>query len=440
MRAPLVIPVLSFAFALALGGWSVEAAPGSSEQPEAPTPQGTHGNHELGPALSFDQSLGDAQTTPMVRGLEQASEDKRKIDAEIPKVVFGPEVQVLAGSRVIPEEIRGFEIQITATQSWSLGRYAANRREAADAETDLLDARARATALEQRLAAAHAWIRLHAAERELALAERELALAEELSATIDLGRREGVSTRAELADARAREAEAKAVVIDLVGRVHDLGLELGRETGADGRAPLRTTGEYPDPQLPSEDELRRRFDEVDGLPDVVVARLQARAERAAAAEAKAARANTMNAGASFQRESGSDIVIFGVIGAQFGIDGGEREQGTALAAARESEATAESTALALSATLTIALHDLHHTHERMVVLRDQSLPAHDELVVANEAALELGEGTLPRVLEARARRSAVARELSSAEADWVWARVEVWLYLEAFEQAEQEGA
>lgn len=423
----------SFLLALLLASPSA-AAPGSGEQAESTTPRRSH-PHEPGPALSFDESVGAAEDTPLVVGLAEASEDKRHIDAAIPKVVLGPEVQVLAGSRVVPEEIRGFEIQITATQSWSLGHYAGKRREAAEAETDVLDARARAQALDQRLAAAHAWIRLRAAERQLALAERELELAKQLSATLELGQREGVTTRAELADARAREAQAEALIIDLVGLVHDLGLELGRETGADGRQPLRTRGDYPDPQLPSEDELRRRFDEVDALPKVAVARLQARAERAAAAEAKAARASSMNAGLSFQRESGSDVVLFGVLGASFGIDKGQREQGSALAAAREAEATAEASALALSATLTIALHDLHHTHERLVVLRDHTMPAHDELVAAHEAALEQGEGTLPFLLEARSRRSVIARELAQAEADEVWARVEVWLYLEAFESA-----
>jgi cobalt-zinc-cadmium efflux system outer membrane protein len=414
------------------------AAPGTGTTEPTPSRPG-HTRHEFGPALTFDQSLGAAEETPMVEGLTEAGEDKKRIDAAIPKVVVGPEVQVLSGARVIPEEIRGFEIQITATQAWSLGHYASHRREAAEAETDLLDARARATALEQRLAAAHAWIRLHAAETMLALAEQEHGLAGELVSTTELGQREGVFTRADVADARSREADAKALVVDLIGQVHDLGLELGRETGADGRAPLRTRGDYPDPVLPSEDELRRRFERVDALPQVAVAKLQARAERAAAAEAKAARATTMNAGFSFQRESGTDIVIFGALGANFGIDRGQREQGTALAAAREAEAQAETAKIDLAATLTIALHDLHHTHERLTILRDTTLPAHDELVAARQAAVELGEGTLPQLLEARARRSAVVREVASAEADWVWARIEVWLYLEAFEAAEAEG-
>jgi cobalt-zinc-cadmium efflux system outer membrane protein len=425
--------LLALALAL-LPGSHAWAAPGSGEQAESPAPRRQHA-HEPGPALSFDDSLGAAAGTPLVVGLDEAATDKRKLDAAIPKVVLGPEVQVYAGGRVIPEDIRGVEVQITATQSWSLGHYAGKRREAAEAESDLLDARARAQALDQRLAAAHAWIRLHAAEQQLALAQDELALAQELSATLELALREGVGTRADVADARARAAVAEQLVIDWTGQVHDLGLELARETGADGRTPLRTRGDYPDPQLPSEDELRRRFEQVDGLPKVAVAKLAARAQRAAAAEAKSARASWMNAGFSFQRESGTDIVIFGVVGAAIGIDKGERERGTALAAAREAEATAESNALALTATLTIALHDLHHTHQRMVVLRDHTLPAHDELVAARQVALEQGEGTLALLLDARARRSAVARELAQASADEVWARVMVWLYLAAFEEA-----
>jgi hypothetical protein len=63
------------------------------------------------------------------------------------------------------------------------------------------------------------------------------------------------------------------------------------------------------------------------------------------------------------------------------------------------------------------------------------LPAHDELVAARQVALEQGEGTLALLLDARARRSAVARELAQASADEVWARVMVWLYLAAFEEA-----
>ncbi len=424
-------------------GTTARAAPPSdiqpSDQPEGPLRPG-HRGHRQGPALSFDESVGASATTPRVEGLEQASEDKHALDRAIPKLFEGPQVQVLAGARVIPEEIRGFEVQVTATQSWSLAGYGRERIAAARAETEVLEVEARAVALEQRLAAAHAWIRLHAAELQLQLAEQELTYLRELVATLELAREEGVVTRSVVADAKAREAEAVARVSDWVGEVHDLGLVLARETGVGGRQPLRTSGDYPDPQLPSEDELRQIFSELDQLPAVAQHRLQARANRAQAAEVQAMRATTMNAGVSFQRESGSDVVIFGVLGANVGIDKGQRERGVAVAAAHRAEAEAEATELALETTLTTALHDLHHTREQFDILGQLTLPAQDELVASRQEAVELGEGTLPLLLEARARRSAIASELAAAEAAWVWARVEVWIYLEAFLAEHEEVA
>ena len=67
------------------------------------------------------------------------------------------------------------------------------------------------------------------------------------------------------------------------------------------------------------------------------------------------------------------------------------------------------------------------------MLRDRTLPALDELIAANTAALELGEGTRAQLLFAQHRRNLAARELLAAEADHAWARVQIWLYLEALD-------
>ncbi|PRP90885.1 Outer membrane efflux protein [Enhygromyxa salina] len=392
-----------------------------------------HGVAEIASAaLSFDESLGATPDTARVRGLEESAERKRELDDAIPAVTAGPSVQVMPGARVHPSGARGFEIQITATQSWSLEGYGRKRIEAARAETEVLEVEARAQALDQRLAAAHAWIRVHAAELELELAQAEFAQLTELAQTLERAREAGVGTRSGVADARALVADAEGRIADLRGVIHDLGLVLARETGGDTSKPLRTRGDYPDIQLPSEAELRRQFAEVESLPPVAQQRLLARTERARAAEAKSARATRMNAGLSFQREATSDVVLFGVIGASIGVGGGARERGTAVAAARRAEAEAEAVALALQATLTTALHDLNHSQGVVEILAEHTLPAHVELVDSHAQALELGEGTLPELLRARARHSAVAREFAAARAEWVWARVQVWLYYEAF--------
>lgn len=409
-------------------------APPTEASTEGPRPAPAHhGDAEhQGPALSFDEAVGASDASPRVRGFGEAAAQKRDLDASISLVPIGPEVQVLAGARVHPSDAVGFEIQVTATQSWSLDAYGRKRVEAAKAETAVLEVEARAQALEQQLAAAHAWILLHAAERELELALTELAELNELTATLEQARAAGVGTRADVADARARAAAVEQRVGDLRGDVHDLGLVLARETSGDTSRPSRTSGNYPNPQLASEAQLRQVFTQVESLPQIARQRLRARAERARAIEAKAEKATQLNAGASVQRESGTDLVVFGVLGGNISTSHGERERGSAAAAARTAEAEAEAEALALEAALTIALHDLHHTKEQVDILREHTLPAHVELVESREQALSLGEGTRAAVLEAKARRHAVERELAAAEALWVWARVEVWLYHQAF--------
>lgn len=427
--------MLSSTFALAL----LLASPGSPEGP-APVDDHRHGVAELGgAAMSFDEAVGATASTPTIRGLEDATSQKRALDDAISPVPIGPQIQVMAGARVHPSDVQGFELQATATQSWSLAGYGRKRIEAARAETEILAVEARAAALEAQLAAAHAWIFLHAAERELALAEAELAALQELGATLERAREAGVVTRAEVADARAREAEAELRVGDLRGDVHDLGLVLAREVGGDTSQPMRTQGDYPNPQLPSEDELRRTFASLDTLPRVARQQLLARAAHARAAEIKAQRATRLSAGVSFQRESESDIVIFGVLGGTISTSHGERQRGTAVAEARQAEAAAEAEALALEAALTTAIHDLHHSQNQVEIFREHTLPAHAELVESRELALRLGEGTRPELLDAHARQRAVQRELAVAEAVWVWARVQVWLYYEAF-MAEAGGA
>jgi outer membrane protein TolC len=402
-----------------------------------------HGVVELtGPALTFDESLGATANTAWVRGLDEAAQQKRALDQAIPRVTMGPQLQVMPGARVYPSEVTGFEIQITATQAWSLDGYGRKRIEAAKAETDVIEVEARAQALEQQLTAAHAWIQLHAAQLELELALAELASTHELVATLVRAREAGVGTRTDVAHSQILEAQVEARVNDLRGAIHDLGLVLARETGSDASRPVETRGDYPDVTLPSEDELRRRFAALDSLPIVAKQRLIARSERARAAEAKAANATTLNAGFSVQREASSDVVLFGVLGANVSVGAGARVRGQATAAARRAEAEGEAIALALEATLTTAMHELHHTQGQLEILGEHSLPAHASLVASREQLLALGEGTQADLLRARAGRDAMRREFIGAQADWVWARVEVWLYYQAFLEASaaEQGA
>lgn len=410
--------------------------------PEGPEPARDH--HDLhAPAqqrMSFDESIGASEQSPIVLGLSEAAEQKHERDQAIPRQSQNPQVQLMPGGRVNAEADNGFELQATITQGWNLEGYGRARRAAAASETEVIASNARARALEQRFGAADAWIRLHGAERRLEMARQDLAVAEQLVATLELAREAGVVTRLDVAEAEAIAAEAEAALVELGGEVHDLGLALARETGVKTTSPLGTRGDYPNPTLPDDAEIRRRFAEVEQLPAVQLRRLQARAALAQAREAERENGTVLTAGASVQLESNNEVLLFGVVGASLGvIDRNQRGRASAHARAREAEAEAEQLAVELSASLGIALHELRHTRERVELLRDRSLPALDELIVAREAALEIGEGTRMLLLAAQHRRNVVARELVAAEADHAWARVEVWLYLEALEAADAEA-
>jgi outer membrane protein TolC len=402
--------------------------------PEGPAPTAARPDHHVSARqrLSFDESIGASETTPIVVGLAEAAKHKREQDRELPRLSQNPQVQVMPGARVNAGADNGLEVQTTITQGWNLEGYGKARRAAAAAETATLEAGARAQALEQRFGAADAWIRLHGAELRLTMARQDLAIAEQLVETLERAREAGVATRVDVAEARTLVALAEAAVVELGGEVHDLGLALARETGVSSLAPLGTRGDYPEPTLPEEAELRRRFAEIDRLPAVQLHRLQARAALAEARELQRGSGSVLTTGASVQLESTSEVLVFGVLGANIAVvDRNQRGRASALAQARRAEAQADQLAIELSATLGIALHELRHTRERVELLRDRTLPVLDELVAANATALELGEGTRAELLRATHRRNIAARELLAAEADHAWARVQVWLYLEA---------
>lgn len=427
-------PVTSLSLAITVASLALLGPPAGS----APTDD-HHLHDSAQQRLSFDESIGTSEQAPIVVGLSEAAEQKREHDRAIPLQSQNPQVQLMPGARTNAGEDNGFELQATITHGWNLEGYGRARRSAAASETEVLEADARARALEHRFGAADAWIRLHSAEQRLEMARQELSLAEQLVITLEQAREAGVVTRLDVAEAEVSAARAEAVVVELAGEVHDLGLALAREIGMKASSPLGTRGDYPNPPLPDDDELRRRFAEVEQLPAIQLRRVQARAALAQAREAERANGTVLVAGASVQLESTNELLLFGVVGANLAVvDRNQRGRASALARARSAEAEAEQAAVELAAALAIALHELRHTRERVELLRDRSLPALDQLIVAQEAALVAGEGTRVQLLVTQQRRNALARELVAAEAEHAWARVQVWLYLEALSETEAQ--
>ena len=389
-----------------------------------------------GERLDFDEAIGLGTSSPGLVGLQETLRMRRSADEDLPTLSQNPQLQVMPGGRLPGAQEPGFELQAQLTQGWRLGGYGSKRKDAAQAETEALAAEVRAAQLERSLGAAAAWIDLHAAEARLAEANAALETDRQLLALLERARSAGAATAIEVAMAQTAVAEAQLAVTELQGEVHDLGLHLAREVGSKAPNPLHTRGEYPDPPLASEAEMREAFARLDSLPTVVQRRLDARAARARSVEERASTSTLLTTGVAYQRESNGDSMLFGLVGVQVPLwDRNQRSVAASELEAGRAEAQAEQMAVEAAAQLRVALHDLHHSEERLRTLREETLPAIDSQIAALERAVEMGEGTRISALRARHLRHVVAREFITAESRRVWARVEVWLYLQAIESA-----
>jgi len=388
--------------------------------------------------VSFEDVLGLAEASPYPSALREAAAEKQGRDRTARRLTQGPQILVMPGARVAPAPNRGFEFQASVMQPWSLEHYGRRRLETARAETEVLQVRARAVALEQRLAAAHAWVQLWAAEHQLALVEAQLEIRRGSLERLREAQVGGVATFADVAQGEAKLAATEATVVAARGMVHDRGLRLAAELARGGQV-LRTSGEPPDPVLPSERELASRFAEVHALPQVALARLTSRWERARAVEAKAAAGTTMSAGMAVQREGTTDVLVFGSVGVQVPWSRAQTTVASHLAQARIAEGEEAMLRQRLAAQLGTVLHELQHTRRRLQVLRERVLPAAEALVAAREAAMSVGETTWVLLLDAQDQHAEARLAEQDAAAAWLWARIEAWLYLELFLDAGGQG-
>ena len=136
-------------------------------------------------------------------------------------------------------------------------------------------------------------------------------------------------------------------------------------------------------------------------------------------------------GAEAFRDEPEALVTGLMLGIALPHDRGQRERREAELAARLADA--EATQLVARAVIELedALHEVAHTHEVLVKLRDQLVPAAEDAAARRKRAHELGESTIVELL-ATQRTALLARaRLTDAEAKHAWARISAWLLLEA---------
>lgn len=382
------------------------------------------------PGVSFDEALGLAQKAPVVVAGERAAERASSIGASVSAMSSNPQVTIQPGGRLAPASDVGPEMVVSVSQSWNLAGLGAARRATLAAEVETLRAEARATALAERLGAARAWIDLWAAQKLVTLASAEADVARDLAKLAEKAFAAQAATRADTADARAYQAEAKLMVIDAEGEVLEIGLALAREIASPRAEPLAASGDPPRPSLPEPGSWATVIAGVDRLPAVQVKALAQRAERARAVEEGAARGASLSVGVVVQKDGPENYAAFGALSLTVPIfDRGERERAPVEARAEKLAGEKASAILDARIELAAGFHHVRHTGEILATVRDELLPPLVEAAEAREALFRAGDGTMVEVLGARRRVIGAKARLVRAQAEHAWARVKVWLYL-----------
>lgn len=409
----------------------------------SPAPEDPHrhpAHFEDVSAITFDQALRLSLTTEALGRTRETLDARRRATDEIPRLTQNPQLTVQPGARLDPEDERGFAIQAQLTQSWNLRDPGRARRNAMEAETAALSAEVRRRALAARLDAARAWIDLDAAQATLDLAREELELAQRWLERARVAYEARVILRPDLAEVKRYVASVDARVVELEGRVHDLGLALALAAGLSPRAPVRAKGPPPRPELPPSSELGARLDRVEELPAVTAARLEAIAARARAVEARAERGTQLTAGAAVMRDGPTELIVQGVVGISIPVfDRGQAESARSQTDAGLSLAEAANAERQLQFEVAQVLHEVEHTRLVYHRLKTELLPTLTALVEATEAGRTAGETTVFEALTARRDLMIARAELIDAGSRLAWAEVIAWLYLAELERPEGEA-
>ncbi len=394
-------------------------------------------------SITFDAALGLTDRTPNVIGTAQAAREKSARDRDVSSLPYNPQVSVMPGWRFAPKDQQQPELVVEIVQPWNLSGQSRARRRTVALEESVLAAEARATALASKLGAARAWINVWAAEHVLEETRREEHIAAELERLVDRATSLGAMTRADLAEARAYHAEARAAVLNSEGELFQSGLGLGREVGSLETTPLLAEGALPDAPAPAAATRDRYLQQVAQLPAVTLKEFQARALAAREVEEKAARGTIAQFGAVLQRDAPQGLVVSGLARLTFPLfDRGERERATMHADAVRLDGERADALLAVRFDLAASFHEVDHTAELLVVFQEDLVPASREAAETRRKIFENGGATLLEVLQSDRTAVVAASRLWRIQAEHAWARARLWLLLTeiALHSADREGA
>lgn len=377
-------------------------------------------------ALGFDEALTASARTPGVEGTRQALRVRSEQDSHISAATGNPEINVAPGMAVTGGV--GPELQASAQQSWNLAGLGEARRGAAKREREALAVEIRARALNQRLMAGHAWLGLWTTQQMLAQAQRELVLAQEFETTVARAAARGQTTMADAADAKAWRGEVAQRAVRLEGDQHDLAVLLAHEVGLPPEPLATADGAPPEPGLPDRATWHAAAANAQNLPEALLRRLEAVAQKARSVEAEAMHGSAFSLGAALQRDAAGRLVIAGTFGLRWSaFDRGQRV--TSQAAAETERARADESQANLDAAhrLSMAWHEVEHTREEEAVLRDILAPAVAEALRLRTLAFTRGAATVFDVLRSRREALEANRRLTELRGARTWAEIKAWM-------------
>jgi len=394
-------------------------------------------------SITFDAALGLADRTPRVVGPAQAAREKAEQDRNISSVPYNPQLSVMPGWRFAPRDQQQTELVAEIVQPWNLSGQSAARRQTVGLEERVLAAEARAAALASRLATARAWVYAWAAAHVLDETHREEHIAAELERLVERATSLGAMTRADLAEARAYHAEARAAVLNAEGELFQTGLDLDHEVGSAEADPLLAEGALPEPPAPPAEMREQVLRQSALLPAVSIKELQGRIAAARQVEEKAARGTIAQFGAAVQRDAPQGLVVSALARLTFPLfERGERERATLRADQVRMESERAQALLSVRFELAAGFHEVDHTGELLAVFRDDLAPASREAAETRRKIFENGGATLLEVLQSDRAAVVAASRLWRIQAEHAWARTRLWLLLTevALQAADRGGA
>lgn len=378
-------------------------------------------------AVTFEEAVAAVESLPQVVASRRAAGVVGEAAGSLPRLVENPTLSFDPGVRALSEANRGVELAVGVTQGFSLSGQRQRAQAVLDAETAHRQAMAAGLSLESRLTVAAAWLDVWALEQTFEFAHQSLQLAGEDRRRLEAGARARAFTSADVALARAHEAELRLTLLDAEGALFDARVALGLALG--GQQPASVRGEPPSWPAPSDEAMAALLDRAQALPEAQVQALAAAMELAREREITARAGTHVQVGFFVAREAPEDLLA--MVTTQLHLpffDEGVRDRAPVQAEGLAQQGRAQQAVEGARGRLRQAAHEVRHTAQVLTTVQETLLPARVEhLRLVN---LQFDHGAVTFAEKARAADhllQARARGVRAA-ADEAFARVRMrWL-------------